>query len=96
MSQFERLDELVERVAAGDLDCTGALSTGERLYVALAANSVELLARCDYTIAEALARLGDEWVTQLSSAGAIAAIRKGGAECGCSAMIADIGRPVIR
>jgi hypothetical protein len=65
MSQFERLDELVERVAAGDLDCTGALSTGERLYVALAANSVELLARCDYTIAEALARLGDEWVTQL-------------------------------
>ena len=65
MSQFERLDELVERVAAGDLDCTGALSTGERLYVALAANSVELLARCDYTFAEALARLGDEWVTQL-------------------------------
>ena len=65
MSQFERLDELVERVAAGDLDCTGALSTGERLYVALAANSVELLARCDYTIAEALARLGDDWVTQL-------------------------------
>ena len=65
MSQFERLDELVERVAAGDLDCTGALSTGERLYVALAANSVELLTRCDYTIAEALARLGDDWVTQL-------------------------------
>ena len=65
MSQFERLDELVERVAAGDLDCTGALSTGERLYVALAANSVELLARCDYTIAEALARLGDDWVAQL-------------------------------
>jgi hypothetical protein len=65
MSQFERLDELAERVAAGDLDCTGALSTGERLYVALAANSVELLARYDYTIAEALARLGDDWVAQL-------------------------------
>lgn len=65
MGNFEYLDELAVRVAKGDLDCTGALSTGERLYVALAANSTALLERADYTIPEALARLGDEWTREL-------------------------------
>lgn len=64
-SQLDNLDQLALKVAKGDLDCTGALSTGERVYVALAANSAELLATADNTIAEALARLGPEWTDEL-------------------------------
>lgn len=55
---YDRLDQLAVDVAKGDLRGVGVLSTGEKLYVALAANSVELLEREDYTIAEAIGRLG--------------------------------------
>lgn len=64
-AQLDYLDQLAVRVAKGDLDCVGALSRGEYLYVALAANSAELLARSNDTIAEALARLGADWTAQL-------------------------------
>lgn len=62
---FPHLDRLAVRVAKGDLACVGALSRGEYLYVALAANSTELLRRNNDTIAEALARLGPEWTQAL-------------------------------
>lgn len=62
---YERLDAIALDVAKGDLSATGVLSTGERLYVALAANSIELLDAADYTIAEALARLDDHEVAEL-------------------------------
>lgn len=65
MSQFDYLDSLAVRVAKGDLGAVGGLSTGERLYVALASNSAELLHQCGYTIAEALSRLGPEWSATL-------------------------------
>lgn len=42
------------------------LSTGERVYVALAANRADLLASMGYTIAEAVARLGDDWTRELT------------------------------
>lgn len=57
---FERLDALALTAAKGDMTGTGVLSTGERLYVALAANSMELLDSAGYTIAEAINRLGDD------------------------------------
>lgn len=57
-SQFENLDALVAPIAKGDLDGYGVLSTGERLYIALAANRTDLLESEGFTIAEALARLG--------------------------------------
>lgn len=63
--QFERLDAIAIRVAKGNMADVGVLSTGERLYVALAANSLELLEEDGYTIAEALARLGTEWTSEL-------------------------------
>ncbi|AVK02471.1 MULTISPECIES: hypothetical protein [Pseudomonadaceae] len=63
--QLDYLDALALRVAKGDLDCVGALSRGEYLYVALAANSAELLNQSNDTIAEALARLGPEWTAAL-------------------------------
>ena len=62
---YDRLDSIAEHVAKGDLSETGVLSTGERLYVGLAANSIELLEQDNYTIAEALARLDKDEVDQL-------------------------------
>lgn len=62
---FDHLDALAVRVAKGDLDCVNALSRGEYLYVALAANSFELLQRSHDTIAEAIDRLGPEWTGKL-------------------------------
>lgn len=54
------LDDLVHKVRQGD-DIEFAfdmLGKGEQAYVALAANSAVLLKRMDYTIAEAIYRLG--------------------------------------
>lgn len=64
-SEFDRLDEYAMRVAKQGPDAAGPLSTGEKLYVALAANSMELLDRMGYTIPEALARLGTDWTRTL-------------------------------
>lgn len=62
---IDHLDAVAERVARGDREAAAALSTGEQLYVALAANDMTLLASNQYTIAGALGRLGDEWVREL-------------------------------
>lgn len=62
---FDRLDKIAIQVAKGNLAAAGSLSTGETLYVALAANSTELLADAGYTIAEAIDRLGSTWFAEL-------------------------------
>jgi hypothetical protein len=64
--QLHHLDRLVPDVAKGKLS-VGYLSTGEKLYVYLAANRMDLLEKEDYTIAEALARIGPKWVEDLIS-----------------------------
>lgn len=64
-SEFDRLDEVVLRVAKSGPDAAGPLSTGERLYVGLAANNMELLDRMGYTIPEAIARIGTDWTRAL-------------------------------
>ncbi len=63
--QFDHLDALALRVAKGDESALGVLSRGEYLYVVLAANQTDLLAAGNDTVAEALARLGDDWTAQL-------------------------------
>lgn len=65
MSQLDYLDQVAARVQAGDLAGYEPLSTGERAYVGLAANNAELLAADGFTIAQALARVGPEWTTEL-------------------------------
>lgn len=68
MSQLDHLDRLAARlVGTEDASGWGPLSTGERLYVALAANRCDLLAEDRYTVAEALARIGPEWSAELVS-----------------------------
>lgn len=63
--QLNYLDSIAANVRMGLDDGIGVLSTGERLYVALAANRPDLMT--DYTIVQALARLGDADVAQLIS-----------------------------
>lgn len=68
-SQLDRLDAIAERVAIAKdpLKETniGVLSTGERLYVALAASRQDVLDAYGYTIAEALARIDTGWTAEL-------------------------------
>lgn len=64
-SQLDTLDGVAIRVAKDDLTTFGVLSTGERLYVALAANRADLLDQLGYTVAEAIARLGQDWTNEL-------------------------------
>lgn len=60
-SQLDRLDEMAQAIKdGGSTDRVGVLSTGERLYVALAANSSEILKDSDDTIVEAIHRVGVE------------------------------------
>ncbi|MCG9124267.1 hypothetical protein LH460_06225 [Laribacter hongkongensis] len=61
--QLDYLDGIAAEARNGLDDRVGVLSTGERLYVALAANRLDLIP--DYTIAQALARLDDSVTEQL-------------------------------
>lgn len=62
-SQLNYLDGIAAE-ARNQIDArVGVLSTGERLYVALAANRLDLMP--DYTIAQALARLEEEDIAEL-------------------------------
>jgi hypothetical protein len=65
--QIDRLNQLALAVARGDDSHFWSLSTGERAYVALAANRADLLREDGNTIAEALARIGDPWAAALVS-----------------------------
>ncbi len=60
---FDCLDAIATRVREGDLTAFGPLSTGEAIYVALAASRPDLLPQGK--IVPALARLGDEWLREL-------------------------------
>lgn len=60
-SQIDRLNILAITLAKRNEAPFDVLSTGEKCYVALASNRVDLLEEIGYTIPEALARLGEEW-----------------------------------
>lgn len=64
-TQLNYLDEIATEARNQVDQRVGVLSTGERLYVALAANRLDLMT--DYTIAQALARLGENDVAELIS-----------------------------
>lgn len=52
-------------MAADVMGEPGPLSTGEALAAALVLNRADWLDRMDYTIPEALRRLGPEWVAEI-------------------------------
>ena len=64
MNQLEHLDEIAREAWAGDYTRTGVLSTGERLYVALASGRMRELASGD-SIAYAVDRVGPEWMEHM-------------------------------
>lgn len=53
-----------------DAQCGGfvALSTGEKLAAALVLNRPDWLAKMDYTIAEAIGRIGPQWAALIPDA----------------------------
>ncbi|SPA17211.1 hypothetical protein [Cupriavidus taiwanensis] len=67
------LRTIVEKARAARDHGYGPLSTGERLAAALVLNDHEMLARMDYTITQALARIGMAWSARLSLAARIVA-----------------------
>ena len=65
ISQLDYLDKAAQRVARDKFEAYRGMSTGERLYVALAASRSDLLEEDGYTIAEAMTRIGSEWRAEL-------------------------------
>lgn len=63
--QLDKLDRIVHLVLGGDDEAAAGLSTSERLYVALAANRIDLLIADCYGIPGALGRIGPEWIGEL-------------------------------
>lgn len=64
MDRLERLDEIAREAWDGNYDRVGVLSTGERLYVALASGRMRELAPGD-SIAYAVDRVGPEWMAHM-------------------------------
>ncbi|MXR37995.1 hypothetical protein [Craterilacuibacter sinensis] len=62
-NQLDHLDKIAADARNHIDERVGVLSTGERLYVALAANRLDLMN--DYTIAQALARMDDGDIDEL-------------------------------
>lgn len=62
--QLQRLDSIARDAWAGDFGRTDPLSTGERLYVALAAGRMQELCPGD-SIAYAVDRVGPEWMAHM-------------------------------
>lgn len=60
---YDYLERITELVKQGDSERVGQLSTGERLYVALASSRCDLLE--GNSIAYALSRLGKEGIEQI-------------------------------
>lgn len=63
-SQLNNLDEIAREAWAGNYDRVGPLSTGERLYVALAAGRMRELCPSD-SIAYAVDRVGPDWMAHM-------------------------------
>ena len=64
MTDLERLDEIAREAWAGNYDRTRVLSTGERLYVALASGRMRELCPGD-SIPYAVDRVGPEWMARM-------------------------------
>lgn len=65
-SQLQHLDEIAREAWDGKYDRVGPLSTGERLYVALASGRMREIAPGD-SIPYAVERVGPEWMSHMLS-----------------------------
>ena len=62
--QLNHLDEIAREAWKGNYERVGALSTGERLYVAVASGRMRELCPAD-SIAYAVDRIGTEWMEHM-------------------------------
>lgn len=67
MSEFDHLNQAAQDLKDGKTTAAkyGVYSTGEKLYIALAASNMELLEATGYTIPHAINRLGPKWLKGL-------------------------------
>lgn len=59
------LDFKAPDLARGDETVLDTLSTGERIYICMAANRMDILSREGYSVVQALGRLGPDWLHEL-------------------------------
>lgn len=62
------LEQILDKSRAARDGHFGVLSTGEKLAAALVLNKPEWLAKMDYTMAEAVERVGPEWMARVPEA----------------------------
>lgn len=67
IKQLEYLDDIAREAWDGNYDRVAVLSTGERLYVALASGRMRELCPGD-SIAYAVERVGPEWMSHMLAA----------------------------
>lgn len=65
---MEVVDQIVKLATFASKQGYGVLSTGEKLAVALVLNRPDWLAEMDYTLAEAIDRVGGEWLAAIPAA----------------------------
>ena len=65
------LEQILDKSRAARDGHFGVLSTGEKLAAALVLNRPEWLAKMDYTMADAIERVGPEWLTAIPEASRI-------------------------
>jgi len=71
MTEDYVLTQIVEKARAARAGDFGVLSTGEKLAAALVLNRADLLAQVGYTMAEAIDRVGPEWLSRIPQAARI-------------------------
>lgn len=62
------LQQIIDKSRAARDGRFSVLSTGEKLAAALVLNRPDLLARVDYTMAEAIERVGQDWLQRIPEA----------------------------
>lgn len=67
------LEQILSKSRAARGGHFGVLSTGEKLAAALVLNRADLLAEIDYTMAEAIERVGGDWLARIPEAARILA-----------------------
>lgn len=67
------LQQIIDKSRAARDGRFGVLSTGEKLAAALTLNRADLLAEVNYTMAEAIDRVGRDWLARIPEAARILA-----------------------
>ena len=76
------LQQIVSKSRAAKHGSFGVLSTGEKLAAALVLNRADLLAQAGYTMAEAIDRVGPQWLARIPEAARLLAYEEESGEAG--------------